>query len=101
MVRCDTDPSLSLTEAERMAGSPGRDPLNGVQPGNDALSLALRHFVYRDLVDAADHLMEDVGWTPITYALAARLRDLNQRFVIWSDEPDLIRLVLDGAPAAI
>ncbi len=102
MARPHTDESLGLREHERMARRPGGDPLNGIHASNDdALCLALRHLVYRDLVDAADHLMEDVGWTPITNALAAQLRDLNQRFEIWSDEPDLIRLVLDGAPTAI
>ena len=69
--------------------------------GEDVLCLALRHFVYRDLTDAADHLMEGVGWTPITVAYAGRLRELNERHHLWVEEPDLVRSVLDGAPVAV
>ncbi len=79
-----------------------QDRLNGIfELSEDVLLLALRYFVYRDLLDAADHLMEEVGWTPITVAYAKRLRDLNERHQLWADELDLVRFVLDGGPAAL
>lgn len=40
------------------------------ETSKDALVLALRQFVYRNLMNAADDLMEEVGWTPITVAYA-------------------------------
>ena len=61
----------------------------------DVLCTALRLLVHRDLMDAATHLMEDVGWTPMTMEYARRLRDLNERYQLWSEEPALIRGVLD------
>jgi hypothetical protein len=61
----------------------------------DALSTALHFFVHRDLMDAATHLMDGVGWTPITVQYAQRLRDLNARHQLWIEEPPLIRGVLD------
>ena len=61
----------------------------------DGLCTALRFFVYRDLMDAATHLMEGVGWTPITVACAKRLRNLNEPLQFWDKEPALIRGVLD------
>jgi hypothetical protein len=61
----------------------------------DVLCTALRLLVHRDLMDAATHLMEDVGWTPMTVEYARRLRDLNEQYQLWSEEPALIRGVLD------
>ena len=61
----------------------------------DVLCTALCLLVHRDLMDAATHLMEDVGWTPMTVEYARRLRDLNQRYQLWDEEPTLIRGVLD------
>jgi hypothetical protein len=68
---------------------------------DDVLCLALRHFIHRDLMDGVDHLMEGVGWTPITAAYARRLRELNDQHGIWVDEPDLVRMVLDGPETAV
>jgi hypothetical protein len=70
--------------------------MNTANSFDDPLCIALRHFMHRDLMDAADHLMDGAGWSPITVALAHRLRDLDVRFQLWPDEPDLIRSVLDG-----
>jgi len=70
--------------------------INLSEPANeDVLCTALRLLVHRDLMDAATHLMEDVGWTPMTVEYARRLRDLNQRYQLWDEEPTLIRGVLD------
>ncbi len=70
--------------------------ITGSQPSNDdVLCTALQLLVHRDLMDAAAHLMEGVGWTPITVQYAQRLRDLNARHQLWDEEPALLRGVLD------
>jgi hypothetical protein len=71
------------------------------EESGDVLVLALRLFVYRDLTDSAQHMMEEPDWMPVTVEYALRLRRLNQRHGLWDGEPDLVRLVLDGcAPGA-
>lgn len=75
--------------------------IDGLARSGDALELALQFFVYRDLMDGIDHVLEDGGWTPITVALAERLRELNDRHGLWTDEPDVVRTVLDGAWAPL
>src|SRR6202035_5758381 len=75
----DRRPGLR-TAGTREDTSRGRSlgsPPDGVRRSDDALELALQFFVYRDLMDGIDHVWEDVGWTPITVALAERLRELN------------------------
>jgi hypothetical protein len=67
------------------------------QATDDALGAALQLLVMRDLLDASAHLMEDTGWAPLTVAYAQRLRDVQTRFGLWPEEPDLVREVLDGS----
>lgn len=64
--------------------------------GGDPVCTTLSVLVNRDLMDAGMHPTENVGWTPLTILFAQRLRELQQQHGIWSEEPDIIRLVLDG-----
>ena len=63
----------------------------------DVLETALRYFVQRDLMNAATY-REPVGWTPMTVEFAMRLRELNRECGLWSEEPELLRRVLDEPP---
>jgi hypothetical protein len=65
------------------------------QSPDDPLCVVLTLLVMRDLFDASFHMMEDVGWTPITTQYARRLRELNQEYGLWDEEPQSIRQVLD------
>jgi hypothetical protein len=66
------------------------------QSPDDPLCVVLTRLVMRDLFDASTHMMEDVGWTPITTQYARRLRELHQEHHLWDEEPQSIRQVLDG-----
>lgn len=46
---------------------------------DDVLCAALQLLVHRDLMDAAAHLMADVGWTPVTVRYAALPRPEHAR----------------------
>lgn len=63
---------------------------------DDPLCVVLILLVLRDLFDASTHMMEDLGWAPITTQYAKRLRELNRRHRLWDEEPQTIRHVLDG-----
>jgi hypothetical protein len=65
-------------------------------PDGDPVCTALTALVNRDLADAAIHHDLNVGWTPLTTQLAQQLRELHHQHGIWIEEPDIIRLVLDG-----
>jgi hypothetical protein len=64
---------------------------------DDALCVVLAGLILRDLSDASTHMLEDIGWTPITTQYAKRLRELNRDYGLWDEEPRSIRQVLDGA----
>jgi hypothetical protein len=65
-------------------------------PDGDPVCMALSALVNRDLMEAAMHPDEDVGWTPLTIKFARRLRELHHEHEIWEEEPDIIRIILDG-----
>jgi hypothetical protein len=64
---------------------------------DDALCVVLVGLILRDMLDASTHMLEDVGWTPVTTEYAKRLRELNRDHGLWDEEPQSIRHVLDGA----
>jgi hypothetical protein len=64
---------------------------------SDPLHRALRVLVYRDLIDSELYGHGESGWTPVTTLYARRLRELNERYHLWPEEPHLVRAVLDGA----
>ena len=71
-------------------------PLRTPDPGQDPLCAALRYFVHRDRTDAMIHFTDESSWTPITAELAKRLREVNELYTLWAEEPDIVREVLDG-----
>jgi hypothetical protein len=66
----------------------------GTATREDVLETALRFFIQRDLMNAATY-REPIGWTPMTIEFALRLRELNNRYGIWLEEPEPLRHVLD------
>lgn len=66
-------------------------------PDDRPLCVALAVIACRDLMDAAMHPDEEVGWSPLTIRVATRLRQLDQEQGISDDEPALIRGILDGS----
>jgi hypothetical protein len=89
---------LLVGEGERT----GEDPMQGeesddISVTSDPLHRALRVLVFRDLIDSELYGQGESGWTPVTIEYARRLRELNERYHLWPEEPHLVRAVLDGA----